>query len=152
LTDWSRHEDPGIRYYSGTAFYRQTFDLHEVGGKDLYLDLGRVKNIARVKLNGQDLGVVWTSPWQVDISAAAREGENELTVEVVNLWANRLIGDEQLPDDGIRQGQWPDWLIKGESRTSGRHTFATYRHFRKDSPLLESGLTGPVTVGEKIWE
>ena len=102
--------------------------------------------MARVKLNGKDLGVVWTFPWRVDISDAVKPKGNQLEIEVVNLWPNRLIGDEQLPDDGIVNGQWPEWLTEGKPRTSGRYTFTTYKHFNKDSPLLESGLMGPVKI------
>ena len=146
LSDWTQHPDSGIRYYSGTAVYRQTFDLTSVKNERLFLDLGKVKNMARVRLNGKDLGVVWTYPWQVDITKAVKAKGNRLEIEVVNLWANRLIGDEQLPDDGIIRGQWPEWFVNGTPRQSGRYTFTTFRHFRKDSPLLESGLLGPVTI------
>jgi hypothetical protein len=75
-----------------------------------------------------------------------RKGDNELDIEVVNRWPNRLIGDERMPDDGIKDGKWPEWLTKGLPRTSGRYTFTTYRHYSKDSPLLPSGLLGPVKV------
>ena len=146
LTDWSQHIDTGIKYYSGTAVYRQTFDMPVSKNARIYLDLGKVKNMARVRLNGHDLGVVWTYPWSVDITKAIKSKGNQLEIEVVNLWANRLIGDEQLPEDGIRRGQLPEWLSEGKPRTSGRYTFTTFRHFTKDSPLLESGLIGPVTV------
>jgi len=146
LTDWSQNADPGIKYYSGTAVYKQTFDLTSPKDQPMYLDLGHVKNVARIRLNGRDLGVVWTYPWQVDISRVVKAKGNQLEIEVANLWPNRLIGDEQLPDDGIQKGQWPDWLIKGEKRTSNRYTFATHKHYKKDSPLLESGLLGPVTI------
>ena len=112
----------------------------------MVLDLGEVKNLARVKLNGKDLGVVWTAPWQVDITGVVKQTGNELEITVVNLWANRLIGDEQLPDDGIKNGQWPEWLMQGKPRTTGRYTFTTYKHYRKDAPLLSSGLIGPVTI------
>ena len=149
LTDWSQHPDPGIKYYSGTAVYRQTFDMPVSKSKRMYLELGKVKNMARVRLNGHDLGVVWTAPWSVEITKAVKAKGNQLEIEVVNLWPNRLIGDEQLPDDGIsHDGQWPEWLKDGKPRTSGRYTFTTYRHFTKESPLLESGLLGPVI----IWE
>jgi hypothetical protein len=136
LSDWRLNPDPGIRYYSGTAFYKQSFEWTDIKGKTLYLDLGKVKNIARVRLNGKDLGTVWTSPWRVDISSAMKAGQNELSIEVVNLWSNRLIGDEQLPEDGS---------VK-------RYTYSTFQHYEKDSPLLESGLIGPVTIVEKAWE
>jgi hypothetical protein len=147
LIDWIAHPDDGIKYYSGTAFYRQSFDMpdYEKGGK-LYLDLGKVKNMARVRLNGKDLGTVWTAPWRVDITNAVKSKGNELEIEVVNLWVNRLIGDEHLPYDGIEHGQWPKWLLEDKPRTSGRYTFASANHYRKDSPLLESGLMGPVKL------
>ncbi|KAA6300178.1 MAG: hypothetical protein EZS26_003676, partial [Candidatus Ordinivivax streblomastigis] len=146
LTDWSQNTDLGIKYYSGTAVYRQTFDLPQQDGQTLWLDLGKVKNMARVRLNGKDLGVVWTAPWRVDITAAVKSKDNQLEIEVVNLWANRLIGDEQLPDDGIHDGQFPQWLIDGTARTSGRYTFATHKHYKKNSSLSESGLLGPVSI------
>ncbi len=151
LDDWTTRPESGIKYYSGIATYKQSFDLlpNTHKGKNLYLDLGEVKNIARVNLNGKDLGVVWTDPWTVDITGVVKQRDNQLEVEVANLWPNRLIGDEQLPDDGIKNGKWPDWLLKGTPRTSGRYTFTTYRHYKKDSPLLRSGLLGPVTIHQK---
>ena len=146
LTDWTLHTDSGIKYYSGTAVYRQNFNLPEKINGKIFIDLGVVKNMARIRVNGKEAGTVWTSPWQLDITEFVKQENNSLEIEVVNLWPNRLIGDEQLPDDGIAKGQWPEWLTKGETRTSGRYTFATHRHYTKDSPLLESGLIGPVTI------
>lgn len=148
LTDWTSRPEEGIRYYSGTAVYTQHFDWAESPDEDgkYYLDLGRVRNIARVWLNGEDLGVIWTSPWRTEITSALRTGQNELRIEVTNLWPNRLIGDEARADDGIRDGQWPTWLTSGQPRPSDRYTFTTHRHYRKDSPLLESGLMGPVRI------
>ena len=146
LQDWSKHTEPGIKYYSGTAVYTMQFDYKETLSGSLFLDLGLVKNIAKVWLNGQDLGTIWTSPWQVDISGALKNGKNELKIEVTNLWGNRLIGDEQKVNDGIVNGQWPEWLLKGEKRPSDRYTFTTYPHYTKDTPLLESGLLGPVHI------
>jgi hypothetical protein len=137
----------GIHFYSGEAHYKKTFDMPGVttGGK-LYLDLGVVKDIARVRLNGKDLGVVWTAPWQVDITNVVRAKGNQLDITIANRWPNRLIGDERLPDDGIRDGKWPEWLLKGEPRPTKRYTFTTYKHYTKASPLLPSGLLGPVRV------
>ena len=150
LEDWTTRPEEGIKYYSGIAAYSQQFDLPEVDTKNknapIMLDLGEVKNLARVKLNGKDLGVVWTAPWQVDITGVVKPEKNMLEITVANLWPNRLIGDEQLPDDGIKNGQWPDWLLQGKPRTSGRFTFTTYKHYQKDAPLLKSGLMGPVTI------
>jgi len=149
LTDWSTSANDSIRYYSGTAVYATTFDCAALPEGRIYLSLGDVQNIARVILNGQDLGIVWSEPWQIEATDAIREGSNELTVEVTNLWVNRLIGDEHLPDDGIVGDQWPQWLTDGTPRTSGRHTFTTFRHYTADSPLQPSGLLGPVTILEK---
>ena len=146
LQDWSKQTDPGIRYYSGTAVYAKQFDYKETLSGSVFLDLGIVKNIARVWLNGQNLGTIWTSPWQVDITGVLKEGKNELRIEVTNLWGNRLIGDEQQENDGVVNGQWPEWLLRGEKRPSSRYTFSTYSHYTKDSPLLESGLLGPVHI------
>ncbi len=155
LDDWSRRPEDGIKYYSGTAVYRKTFDLPQAGPAErgrFWLDLGTVKNIALVRLNGRDLGVVWCEPWRVEITAAAKAKGNRLEVRVANLWPNRLIGDEREPADaeyatGGRLARWPDWLLRGEPRPSpGRLTFSTWKHFTKDSPLLPSGLLGPVKI------
>ncbi len=150
LSDWTQRPEEGIKYYSGTAVYHKEFDLPAnvklQNGKELYLDLGTVNNMARVKLNGKDLGIVWTAPWRVNISSAALKKHNKLEIEVINLWPNRLIGDENKPDDGIQNDAWPEWLLKGLPRTSGRYTFSSYKFYSKDSPLLKSGLAGPVTI------
>ncbi|MCX6907436.1 MAG: glycosyl hydrolase, partial [Verrucomicrobia bacterium] len=128
LEDWSKHSDPGIRYYSGTATYRTTFEFKIQNSKSkTYLDLGVVKNLARVRLNGRDLGVVWCAPWRVEISGAVKERDNCLEITVANLWPNRLIGDQSLP------------LEK-------RFTWTTWNPFKQDALLLESGLLGPVTL------
>jgi hypothetical protein len=132
LEDWTKRPEEGIRYYSGTATYRKRFELRraEVPRQParLFLDLGRVKNLAHVRLNGKDLGVVWTAPWRVDITEAVRAGANDLAVDVVNLWPNRLIGDASRSD-------------------AQRRTRTNVRKFDKPGiPLLESGLLGPVTV------
>jgi len=150
LEDWSKRPEAGIRYYSGRAVYSRVFDLPAAGavsaGSKIVLDLGTVKDLARVRLNGKDLGVVWTAPWRVEITAAARARDNRLEIEVANLWPNRLIGDEELPDDGVRGGRWPDWLLNGTPRTSGRFTFTPNRSYKKGDLLLPSGLLGPVTI------
>ncbi len=149
LSDWSLSEVEGIRYYSGTAVYNKLFDLSEPVNGRVYLNLGNVKNIAKVTLNGHDLGTVWSAPWEIEITDALTSGENKLRIEVANLWVNRLIGDEQLPDDGIVGEQWPQWLINGEKRPSSRYTFTTYKHYSADSPLMPSGLLGPVKIISK---
>ena len=150
LEDWTKRSEDGIKYYSGTAIYHKSFDFNKPDkineNERFFLDLGSVKNIAKIRLNGKELGVVWTAPWKIDITNVLRNKGNDLEIEVINLWPNRLIGDEYLPDDGIKDGKWPDWLLEGKKRTSGRYTFTTYHHYTKDSPLLESGLLGPVKI------
>ncbi len=148
LTDWSTHQEPGIKYYSGIATYRKSFDAPDTLTSEsrVQLDLGDVQNLAKVRLNGEDLGVLWTAPWQVDITTAVKSGTNQLEIEVVNLWPNRLIGDEQLPYDGPENSQWPEWITENKPRPTQRQAFTTYQHYKKDSPLLKSGLIGPVTL------
>lgn len=148
LSDWTKSSEEGIKYYSGMAAYHKKFDLElaDKAERPLYLDLGKIKNIARILLNGKDLGVVWTAPWRIDISGVVKAKNNELTIEVANLWPNRLIGDEKKPFDGVANGHWPEWLLKNQPRTSGRYTFTSYQPYKADAPLFESGLIGPVTI------
>ncbi len=132
LEDWSQRPEPAVKYFSGTAVYRNAFTLAAAGGPRLYLDLGGVANgTARVRLNGQDVGVAWSAPWRVEITSQAKAGANQLEVEVVNLWPNRLIGDANLP-----AGQ-------GRTRSNIR--------YKKDAALLPSGLLGPVRVMAAEW-
>jgi hypothetical protein len=153
LLDWTQSADDGIKYYSGIAVYKKDFSLPKNTSSSkgrIYLDLGDIKDLARVKLNDKDLGVIWTAPWRVDITDLLKN-ENHLEIEVANLWVNRLIGDEKLPDDGIKDGKWPDWLIKGQPRTSGRYTFSTFHPYKANSPLFKSGLAGPVTLQQSSF-
>ncbi len=149
LADWSKQAETGVKYYSGTAVYRMNFDLKE-WPSELYLDLGKLEVMARVNVNGKDCGIAWKPPYRVEISSAARAGKNELEIEVVNLWSNRMIGDEQLPEDSRWQDEtlleWPDWFKEGKPSPSGRYTFTAWRHYKKNSPLAASGLLGPVTL------
>ena len=154
LVSWSQHPDPGVRYFSGTATYHKRFDLPRemLGGKRrLYLDLGKVAVMAQVKLNGKDLGILWKPPFRAELTDSARSGENMLDVSVVNLWINRMIGDELLPADCELNADgslkaWPAWLQQGKPNPSGRFTFSTWRLWKKDEPLQESGLLGPVRI------
>ncbi len=126
LTDWTSRPEAGIRFYSGTAVYHQTFDAPEGAGR-LYLALGTVHSLARVKLNGKDLGLVWCAPWRVDISGAVRTRDNRLEIEVVNTWNNRLVGDTAVPADE-------------------RRTWTTVPRVTAKTKLLPAGLLGPVTL------
>ncbi len=153
LEDWTLNKNEGIKYYSGIATYRNNINIPKKTmsdrNTDLFLDLGEVCNLARVRINGKDLGIIWTAPYQLNISDALHAGNNQIEIEVANLWPNRLIGDEQFPDDGIKDNKWPEWLLKNQPRTSGRYTFTTARFYKKDSPLLKSGLIGPVRLLKK---
>jgi hypothetical protein len=153
LISWTDCTNSGMRYFSGTATYENDIKVPDdrlTAGRELWLDLGEVKNFAEVYLNGQDLGVLWKPPFRVNVTAVAKAGVNKLVVKVTNLWPNRLIGDEQLPADcQWKDGQlqaWPQWLLDGKPSPTGRLTFTTWHHYAKDSPLLESGLLGPVTL------
>lgn len=154
LISWPRHENPAIKYFSGSAVYRKTLsipDSFKAKGRKLFLDLGDVQVLARVHLNGKDLGCLWKPPFRIEITDALLSGENRLEVKVVNLWPNRLIGDEQLPEDcrftpGGALSQLPDWFVKGTPRTSGRKTFTSWKHWRKDARPLPSGLIGPARI------
>ncbi|MHB1455063.1 MAG: glycosylhydrolase-like jelly roll fold domain-containing protein, partial [Saccharofermentanales bacterium] len=100
---------------------------------------------------GKLCGTVWKPPYCVDISAAAKSGVNKLEIEVVNLWINRMIGDEQLPEDSNWKDfetllEWPEWFKEGKPRPSGRFTFTSCKHYKKDTPLVSSGLLGPVIL------
>lgn len=154
LEDWSQRAEGAIRYYSGTAVYRTSFSCGGDSAVGLFLDLGKVEVMARVKVNGADCGVAWKPPYRVPIGGAVREGKNDLQIEVVNLWINRMIGDEQLPEDGNWKDfetllEWPGWFREGKPRPSGRYTFTTCRHYKKDIPPVPSGLLGPVTLARK---
>ncbi len=153
LISWTDDTNDGVRYFSGTATYEKEIEIpadHLAAGRELWLDLGVVKDFAEVSLNGEDFGVLWKPPFRVNFTRAAKPGVNHLVVRVTNLWPNRLIGDEQLPPDcewnGHQLKAWPQWLLEGKPSPTGRFTFTTWRHYTKDSPLLESGLLGPVTL------
>jgi len=144
LTPWNENTNDAIKYFSGTATYQTTFDLPTANSR-LVLDLGNVQVLARVTLNGQDLGTLWKPPFQVDVTSAAKAGANTLEVEVTDLWVNRLIGDERFPSWGTG---YPEWLTAGQAPPANapRKTFAASKHWNKNSPLLPSGLIGPVTL------
>ena len=155
LDSWTDSGNPGARYFSGTADYTKEIDLPAGAlGPDsvLLLDLGVVKNFAQVKVNGRDLGILWKPPFRVDVTGILRPGRNRVEVQVTNLWTNRLIGDEQEPEDcewlpGGNLKAWPAWFLEGKPRPSkNRLCFTTWKHYTKDSPLLESGLLGPVVI------
>ncbi len=168
LVSLSENSDPSVKYFSGTATYQTTLTLTDAevaGGKSpLILNLGNVANLARVTLNGKDLGVKWHPPFEFDISSAAKPGANQLEIAVTNTWHNRLVGDEQFPADfewgtdrGADRGRamkaYPDWFIKKQPRPEqGRKGFVVWYYHRKDTPLLPSGLIGPVTLAPEATQ
>ncbi len=129
LADWSQNADPGVKYFSGAGTYMKTVQAPpEWFGKGarLWIDLGDVRNLAVVTVNGRELGETWHAPWRVDATSALRPGSNELTIKVVNAWVNRLIGDQQ--------------------PGATTYTFADVKPYKANSPLQPSGLLGPVTI------
>ncbi|MDR1859728.1 MAG: DUF3395 domain-containing protein [Bacteroidales bacterium] len=150
LISWTEHPDDGVKYFSGTATYSISFSYEKPAEDRVVLDLGNLKNFAEVALNGTKYPVLWKPPYRLDITDAVKSGDNALTVEITNLWPNRLIGDEQLPDDrqwnGIRLKEWPQWVLDGKPSPTGRYTFTTWHHWRKDDKPLPSGLFGPVLL------
>lgn len=157
LISWSEHSNPGVKYFSGTATYRRQIEVPKAllaPDRTLSLDLGRVAVIAQVRLNGHDLGILWKPPFCADVTEILRAGANDLAVNVVNLWVNRLIGDEQLPDDCEWQPQsggevlarYPDWLLENKPRPTRRVAFTVWKHWTRNDPLMESGLLGPVRI------
>ncbi len=134
LEDWTMRPEPAIRFFSGTVSYQTEFEWNKnaADGGALWLDVGEVHASAKVRLNGVDLGVTWCPPWQVDASRALRKGVNQLEIEVVNLWPNRLAGDGTLP------------LKQRRTRTN---ILKYYKQAEKGEPkLMPSGLLGPVTL------
>lgn len=175
LESLSHHADPAVRHFSGTATYQRSIDVPADSlkqGLRIWLDLGRVEILSGVRVNGKNLGVVWKEPYRVDITDVVHAGANQLSLSVTNLWANRMIGDAALPEEGrfVDNADWmigekpgadgkmkpvmarkivelPEWYKKGEAKPAGgRVTFTPWTFFQADEPLLDSGLLGPVRI------
>ena len=127
LTDWQNNDNLYIRYYSGTASYKKDIDItaDQLAG-EVWLNLGTVKSVAEVIVNGQDLGILWKTPFRINISDAVKEGQNSVEVKITNLWVNRLIGDQ-----------------RGDA---GKFTYTTQAFYQPTAPLKSSGLIGPVCI------
>jgi len=133
LSSWAGNRDKGVKYFSGTGTYSKSVDAPKEWfkpGATLWLDLGDVKNLAEVEINGKPAGVLWHAPFRADVTGLLKPGSNELIIKVTNLWVNRLIGDQQ-----------PD--------ATKKYTFADVTPYKADSPLLPSGLLGPVRIVER---
>lgn len=150
LIPWPNAADERIRYFSGTAVYRKQFTLSDDLIRNahlLELDLGSVRVMAEVFVNGKSLGVVWKAPFRLDISQAVKEGTNELEIRVTNLWPNRLIGDERFQENrSYPPKSWPTWVQNGSKAPTQHTTFTTWKHWDENSPLQASGLLGPVLI------
>ena len=127
LTDWKDSEREDIKYFAGEAVYTNTFTLDKLPSKELYIDLGKVMVMAKIEINGQYAGGVWSYPYRLNVTNYLQKGENKLEVTVVNNWQNRLIGDQHLPEN-----ERPTWTPSNP--------------WRSNSPLQSSGLLGPVEI------
>ncbi len=130
LTSWNENNNDGIKYFSGTAAYKNTINVSSdmlADGSRICIDLGEVKNLAEVFVNGESAGIVWKVPFKTDITDYLKEGDNEIEIKVTNLWVNRVVGDEQ-----------PD--------VTERITYTSQQQYQANSPLLPSGLMGPVKL------
>jgi hypothetical protein len=132
LKSWTKFEEPGIKYYSGTARYSKSFELtaQQSKGKQVILDLGNVQEMASLKINGKQLQVIWSAPFRFDITTYIKKGSNKFEVEVVNMWPNRLIGDAGLP--------------AGQRLT--KTNINKFNGADREKYLRESGLLGPVKI------
>jgi hypothetical protein len=138
LIDWTKSDNDSIKYFSGKAVYKTTIELSDIpSGKQIYLELGRITAIAKVKINGIDAGGVWTAPWHANVTGMLKKGINEIEISVTNNWMNRLIGDSRLPENQ-------------------RITWAPINNYNPGSKLQPSGLFGPVKISaenkETFWD
>ena len=172
LVSWSERAEENVRYFSGRATYRKVVKLNdemtralEKGGR-IVLELGGVRELAQVTVNGHRFDALWRPPFRLDITSALRPSSliphpSSLALEicVANLWANRLIGDDRQfasdcewrgsVKDGVKEigvKEIPQWVKEGKPSPTGRHTFTTWKHWDKDDTLLPSGLLGPVKL------
>jgi len=130
LASWTENSDPGVKYFSGAGTYSKTVQAPAdwfKSGAHLWLDLGSVKNLAEVTINGKPLGLAWKAPFRLDATSALKPGTNQLEIKVISLWANRIIGDRQ-----------PD--------AQKQYTFTSPKFYTAKSSLVPSGLLGPVRV------
>jgi hypothetical protein len=136
LIDWTQHTDLGVKYFSGAATYHNQFSLKEIPSgeqKSLILDLGVVKEVAVIRINGKEAGVLWKEPYRIDIAAYVKAGENQIEIKVVNSWNNRIVGDlNSKPEERI-------------TRTN------LVGKFNAKMPLLPSGLLGPVILKTPVY-
>jgi hypothetical protein len=136
LASWSDNPDEGVKYFSGTGTYTKTIQAPRdwfKRGAHLSIDLGEVKNLAEVSVNGKALGIVWKTPYRVDVTNVLKPGSNALEIKVINPWANRIIGDRQ-------------------PNVTKTYTFTSPKYYKADAKLVPSGLLGPVQVIQSVTE
>lgn len=158
LKELNTHNEPGVKYFSGTAIYKNSFFIKskKIASRTHFLDLGVVHGIAEVTVNGRTLANLWCPPYRLKIEAGIlKKGKNTIKIALTNSWRNRMIGDEQYPRDFniVERGQeeyidiWPDWYVNGTPRpVKERVSFCTTLFYKKDDPLHPSGLIGPVRI------
>jgi len=169
LSSWTEAEDRDIRYFSGTARYATEITIPADENRDttrIELDLGDVRDLAQVRIDGTLVGTTWCPPHRLDVTAALPPGTHRLEIDVTNTWANRLIGDHLEPEDcvwskkevivthadgttasgGRGLEEFPEWVLANRPRPTARRAFSTWDYFTKDSPLRDSGLLGPVVL------
>lgn len=127
LKSWTENAEESIKYFSGTATYKNSFTLPSLDKGNYEIDLGEVKNLAEVIINGKSQGILWKTPFKIALKDALKMGENTIEIKVTNLWVNRLIGDQQ-------------------ANVKNKITHTTMPFYKSDSPLLPSGLLGPVKL------
>jgi hypothetical protein len=159
LLDFSKQDDAAVKYFSGTAVYEKEIHIDAsdlAANKRIALNLGKLYDIAELEVNGKRVGVLWWPPYRTDITSFLKSGGNTLKIKITNNWPNRLIGDEQYPEDF----EWkdknsrlrtmkglPEWFVKNQPRpVKERKTFIPWNYFRKNSPLFPAGLLGPVQI------
>jgi hypothetical protein len=164
LKDFSLSGEERIKYFTGTATYRTSFNLSakNLGQSRIWLNLGEMNDIAELMVNGRKVGVLWYPPYRTDVTQFVHKGRNEIAVAVTDNWANRLIGDEQYPADftwgadrGADMGRamkaYPEWFINHTPRPQqGRKAFCVWYYYRKGSALQKAGLDGPVRL--EFWK
>ena len=150
LISLSEYPSDSVRYFSGTASYRQVFELPKgwkSASRRLVLDLGTVRNLAEVKVNGQKIGLLWKTPFSIDLTEALQEGENTLEIAVTNLWVNRLIGDARNTKPVAETEGWPDWVVADKTHSeAGHYSYSPWKGWSAEEELQPAGLIGPVRL------
>ena len=139
LKSWKEHPDTGVKHFSGTASYNKVIKISEdelISGTGIYLDLGDVRDVAEVFVNGKSAGIIWTKPFMTEIGQLLEVGENNIRIDITNMWVNRLTGDMELPEDERFCKTNQPFIIKDNWAGGGDETYH----------LQDAGLLGPVRL------